>query len=132
MKKLLLMRHAKSSWKKKNLADIERPLSQRGEKDAPAMGRLLRKKELVPDLIMASPAARARQTAQAVAEKSHYQKEILFIDKLYMAEAPEVLGALASIPDEVNSVLLVGHNPGLEYVLQVLTGKIESLPTATR
>ena len=131
MKKLLLMRHAKSSWKKKNLADIERPLSPRGEKDALAMGRLLRKKDLVPDLIIASPAVRARQTAQAVAEKSHYPKEVLFIETLYMAEAPEILGALASLPDEVNSVLLVGHNPGLEYILQVLTGKIESLPTAT-
>ena len=131
MKKLLLMRHAKSSWKKKNLPDIERPLSPRGEKDAPAMGRLLRKKELVPDLILASPAVRASLTAQAVAEKSHYTKDILFVDKLYMAEAPEILGALAGLPDEVNSVLLVGHNPGLEYVLQVLTGKIESLPTAT-
>jgi phosphohistidine phosphatase len=131
MKTLLLMRHAKSSWKKKSLLDIERPLSPRGEKDAPAMGRLLRKKELVPDLIIASPAVRARLTAEAVAEKSHYEKDVLFIDKLYMAEAPEILAALASLPEEVNSVLLIGHNPGLEYTLQLLTGKIVSLPTAT-
>ena len=131
MKTLLLMRHAKSSWKQKDLPDIERPLSSRGEKDAPAMGRLLRKKELVPDLIIASPAVRARLTAKVVAEKSHYEKDILFIDKLYMAETPEVLGALTSLPDEVNSVLLIGHNPWLEYTLQLLTGKIQSLPTAT-
>ena len=125
------MRHAKSSWKQDDLADIERLLSPRGEKDAPEMGRLLRKKKLVPDLIMASPAVRARLTAEAVAKKSHYEKDILFIDKLYMAEAPEILGALASLPDEINCVLLIGHNPGLEYTLQLLTGKIESLPPAT-
>ncbi len=131
MKTLLLMRHAKSSWKKKDLPDIERPLSPRGEKDAPAMGRLLRKKNLVPDLIVTSPAVRAQQTAEAVAKKSHYEKEISCVDKLYMAEAPEIIGALTGLPDEVNSVLLIGHNPGLEYTLQLLTGKIESLPTAT-
>ena len=131
MKTLLLMRHAKSSWKQDGLADIERQLSPRGEKDAPEMGRLLRKKELVPDLIMASPAVRSRLTAEAVAKKSHYEKDILVIDKLYMAEAPEILGALAGLPDEINCVLLVGHNPGLEYTLQLLTGKIEPLPTAT-
>ena len=95
------------------------------------MGRLLRKKELLPDLIMASPAVRARLTAEGVAKKCHYEKDILYVDKLYLAETPEVLGALASLPDAVNSVLLIGHNPGLEYTLQLLTGKIESLPTAT-
>ncbi len=130
MKTLLLMRHAKSNWKKE-LTDIERPLSPRGEKDAPAMGRLLKKKGLVPDLILTSPAVRARLTAEEVAKKSHYEKDILCIDKLYMAEAPEVIGALTSLPDEVNCVLLIGHNPGLEYTLQLLTGKIQSLPTAT-
>jgi len=125
------MRHAKSSWKQKDLPDIERPLSSRGEKDAPMMGRMLKKKELIPDLIISSPAVRARQTVEEVAKKSHYKKDILFIDKLYMAEAPEIINAINCLPDEANLVLLIGHNPGLEYVLQLLTGKIISLPTAT-
>jgi phosphohistidine phosphatase len=131
MKTLLLMRHAKSSWKKKDLPDIERPLAPRGEKEAQAMGRLLRKKKRVPDLIISSPAVRARLTAEAVAKKSHYEKEVLFFDKLYMAETPEILGALTGLPDEAESILVIGHNPGLEYTLQLLTGKIESVPTAT-
>lgn len=131
MKTLLLMRHAKSSWKQKDLPDIERPLNSRGEKDAPAMGRLLRKKEMVPDIILSSPAVRARLTAEAVGKKSHYEKEILVIDKLYMAEAPEIFSALNDLPDDIQKCLLIGHNPGLEYTLQLLTGKIQSLSTST-
>jgi phosphohistidine phosphatase len=130
MKKLLLMRHAKSSWKQKNLADIERPLNARGEKDAPVMGRLLRKKDILPDLIISSPAVRARLTAEEVGKKSHYPKDILFVDKLYMAEAPDILDTISTLPDDLETVLLIGHNPGLEYTLQLLTGKIESLSTA--
>ena len=125
------MRHAKSSWKQKDLPDIERPLNSRGEKDAPAMGRLLRKKEMVPDIILSSPAVRARLTAEAVGKKSHYEKEILVIDKLYMAEAPEIFSALNDLPDDIQKCLLIGHNPGLEYTLQLLTGKIQSLSTST-
>ncbi len=131
MKTLLLMRHAKSSWKQKNVPDIERPLNSRGEKDAPAMGRLLRKKKMVPDIILSSPAVRARLTAEAVGKKSHYEKDILVIDKLYMAEAPEIFSTLNALPEEVEKVLLIGHNPGMEYMLQQLTGKIQSLSTSS-
>jgi phosphohistidine phosphatase len=131
MKTLLLMRHAKSSWKHKKLQDIERPLNARGEKEAPEMGRLLLKKDILPDLIVSSPALRARTTAELVAKKCHYEKDILYIEKLYMAETPEILNNLVTLSDEVNQVLLIGHNPGLEYTLQLLTGKVESLPTAT-
>lgn len=125
------MRHAKSSWKQKNLPDIERQLNPRGEKDAPEMGRLLRKKELVPDLIVSSPAVRARLTAEKVAEKCHYDKEIQYVDSLYMAEAPEIIKVLKEVPEDVNRVLFIGHNPGLEYMLQLVTGKIQSLPTSS-
>lgn len=131
MKTLFLMRHAKSSWKQKNLADIERPLSGRGEKDAPTMGHLLKKKEIIPDLILSSPAVRARMTAEEVSKKSHYKKDVLFVDKLYMAEAPDIIETICTLPDDLETVLLIGHNPGLEYTLQLLTGKIESLPTAS-
>ena len=130
MKTLLLMRHAKSSWKQTDLPDIDRPLNPRGERDAPAMGGLLKDNELIPDLILSSPAARARRTAELVANMSHYEHEIVFVDKLYMAEPPDILGALNLLPDEITRVLLVAHNPGLEEALQLLTGEVESLPTA--
>jgi phosphohistidine phosphatase len=131
MKTILLMRHAKSSWKHKKLKDIERPLNARGEKDAPEMGRLLLKKNIIPGLIVSSPAVRARRTAELVAKKCHYEKEIQYIDNLYMAEAPEILNCLSTLPDDVNQVLMISHNPGLEYTLQLLTGKVESLSTST-
>jgi len=131
MKTVLLMRHAKSSWKHKKIQDIERPLNARGEKEAPEMGRLLLKKDILPDLIVSSPALRARTTAELVAKKCHYEKDILYIDKLYMAEAPEILNNLNTLSDEVTQVLLIAHNPGVEYTLQLLTGKVESMPTSS-
>jgi phosphohistidine phosphatase len=131
MKTLLLMRHAKSSWKNKDLPDSERPLNHRGEKDAPNMGQLLKKKKMVPDLILTSPSVRTQLTAKAVADKCGYNKEIVENKRLYMAETAEIFEVLRSLPDETNSVLLIGHNPGLEGILQILTGQVESLSTAT-
>jgi phosphohistidine phosphatase len=130
MKTLLIMRHAKSSWKHKDQPDLERPLNHRGEKDAPRMGRQLKKKELLPDLIVSSPAVRARLTAEGVADKCGYEKQIQFVEPLYMAEATQILTTLNEIPDEVNTLLLIGHNPGLEYTVQLLSHEIVSLPTA--
>jgi phosphohistidine phosphatase len=135
MKTLLLMRHAKSSWKHKDLLDIDRPLNHRGEKDAPKMGTLLKKKEICPDEILSSPAVRARLTAEAVvkaiAKKCDFDKEIQFIDQLYMAEAVQIIDTLNGLADEVETVLLVGHNPGLEYTVQLLSKQIISMPTAS-
>lgn len=130
MKTLLLMRHAKSSWKFTELADHERPLNKRGRRDAPLMGQFLQERELVPQRILSSTAARARQTAEAVAESANYRGDILYLDKLYMAEADEYIAALRELPDELERVMVIGHNPGLETLLQVLSDRIESLPTA--
>lgn len=131
MKTLLIMRHAKSSWKEKKLTDIERPLKHRGEKDAEAMGQLLKKKGIVPDQIVSSPAIRARMTAEAVAKKSGYAKEIHYVDRLFMAEASQILEVLNNLAEPNETVLLVGHNPGLEYTVQLLSREIVPLPTAT-
>jgi phosphohistidine phosphatase len=130
MKTLLLMRHAKSSWKIKNIPDHERPLNKRGRRDAPRMGQLLQDRELVPQLILSSSALRARQTAELVAETAGYSAEILFRDDLYMAEAEGYIHALHEVPDTIERVMLIGHNPGLETLLQLLSNRIESLPTA--
>ncbi|MDR3578012.1 MAG: histidine phosphatase family protein [Anaerolineaceae bacterium] len=124
------MRHAKSSWKDHNIQDIERPLNKRGKKDAPFMGQILADKELVPQMILCSPALRARLTAELVAEKSGYRGEITFNDTFYMAEPAVYAGALSSLPDDVERVMLIGHNPGMEALVQILSGQVESLPTS--
>ncbi len=131
MKTLLLMRHAKSSFKDGELPDFERPLSKRGEKEAPRMGKLLKDKDLTPDLILCSTAQRASQTAELVADKCKYEREIVFVQDFYLGEPEAYLNALRDLNDEDNdTVLVIGHNPGLESLLQLLTDKVESLPTS--
>ncbi len=129
MKTLILMRHAKSSWKEPELADHDRPLNKRGEKDAPRVGRLLKDKKLVPDHIYSSTAVRARQTVEGVIDKSGFKHKVDYLESLYMAEPSALIEVLKQTPDKTDSVLLVGHNPGLEGLLQILTRKVESLPT---
>jgi phosphohistidine phosphatase len=130
MKTLLLMRHAKSSWKYSSLADHDRPLNKRGYRDAPLMGQLLIDRELVPQRILCSSAIRARQTAEAIAAKVGFSGEIDFLDRLYMAEVEGYINVLSELPDDLERVMVIGHNPGLETLLQILSGRIESLPTA--
>ncbi len=133
MKNLLLMRHAKSSFKEGEMPDFERPLSKRGEKDAPRMGKLLKDKNLVPDLIISSTAVRASRTAEMVADKSGYKGEILYIQSLYLGEPEAYLETLRDLREEndnLQTVLVIGHNPGLESLLQMLTDHLDCLPTS--
>ncbi len=130
MKTLLLMRHAKSSWKHAELSDQDRPLNKKGKKDAPVMGHWIKEHNLIPQLILCSSALRAKQTAEIVAEVSGYTNKVECQDSLYMAEADGYLAALQLVAEDVNCVMVVGHNPGLETLLQILIGEIESLPTA--
>lgn len=130
MKSLFLMRHAKSSWKDSNLPDYQRPLNKRGKKDAPLMGKHLKAQKLVPQYILSSSAVRARQTVEALTESAGFTGEILFLDQLYMAEVDEYIKALREVPDNIDSVMVVGHNPGMETLLQILSDRIEALPTA--
>ncbi len=130
MKTLLIMRHAKSSWKDDTLPDFERPLNKRGKRDAPRMGRLIRAEGLTPDVILSSPAVRARATAEAVADLSRYAGEIKFVAEFYAAGPEAYLTALRSLSDEVRSALVIGHNPALEELLEDLTGEAVPLPTA--
>lgn len=130
MKTLLILRHAKSSWKEAGLADHDRPLSKRGKRQAPEMGDLLRKEDLVPDLILSSTARRAQDTAQAVAEACGYTGEIELQRDFYCSEADRYINILRCLPDEANRVLVVGHNPDLEELLKMLTDNAEPLPTA--
>lgn len=130
MKILLLLRHAKSSWKNPGLADINRPLNKRGKRDAPRMGLLLRDQDLVPDIILTSPAVRARKTAQAVSEESAYENEIEIHDDFYPGDPYAFLESLTEVPDQIHKALIVAHNPGLEEFLDLLTGESARMPTS--
>ena len=130
MKTLLILRHAKSSWKKPGLTDYDRPLNKRGKHDAPRMGELIRKKALVPDLIISSSAKRARQTAEKVAQSCGYRNEVRLEDDLYLAYPDVIIRILKFLSDELNSVMVVGHNPGVEELLRLSTGRDEVMPTA--
>ena len=114
------MRHAKSSWKDSHLPDQARPLNKRGQKDAPRMGKLLKESGLIPQRIYSSTAERARQTAVAVAEKLGYGGEIIYLDALYLAEPSAIVDVLKSVPDGIECVLVIGHNPGMEQLVQFL------------
>ncbi|MDT8306900.1 MAG: histidine phosphatase family protein, partial [Anaerolineae bacterium] len=129
MKTLLILRHAKSSWAG-NLADHERPLNNRGKRDAPRIGDLLRSEELVPDLILTSTAVRARTTASLVAEASGYDGPLQQLRSFYHGSTGDFVRALRALPDALNRVAVVAHNPGLEELLEELTGEDETLPTA--
>ena len=130
MKTLLLMRHAKSSWKDDSLNDHERPLKKRGRKDAKLIAKVIEKKDLVPDLILCSTAVRAKETAEIVVGKLGYEKEIRYLRDLYMCEPEDFIEILNDLDNSFEKVMLVAHNPGLEAFLQIVDGEIEALPTS--
>lgn len=130
MKTLLLLRHAKSDWGDSSLRDFDRPLSSRGERDAPRIGKALRKRAVEPDFILSSPAARARATVQAVKQAAKLDAEISFDDSVYGASSSELMKIIRSLPIESACTLMVGHNPGFEDVVDRLTGEHQRMPTA--
>ena len=130
MKTLLLLRHAKSSWNDPTLDDHERPLNGRGHRDAPRMGELVRECGLMPDVVISSDAVRARFTAEAMAEAAHYAGEILLDQRLYTAGPDDILSLLRRMRQNAETVMIVGHNPGLEELVEQLTGARQDLPTA--
>lgn len=129
MKSLLIMRHGKSSWKNKALEDHERPLAKRGLRDTRLMGEVIHEKELIPQLILASSSVRTTQTAQIFSEEVGYHGETRVLDALYLAEAEKYIDELKKVSSDFERVLIIGHNPGLESLLQMVSGSIEALPT---
>ena len=130
MKKLYILRHAKSSWDQPGLADFDRPLNQRGLITAPFMGELIARKEYLPDLIISSPAKRARQTAILVKESAGAGADIRYDEKIYEASPQALRQIVLELNDEIESVMVVGHNPGMEGFIRYLTGSLEAMPTA--
>ena len=130
MKLLLLLRHAQADRASPDLSDHDRPLDERGRRDATAVGRLLLREGLVPDRILSSTALRACATAQRAAESSCYEGEIRTSSRLYLADCLGLLGPLRELDSACDSALIVAHNPGVAELLQLLTGENRPVPTA--
>ena len=130
MKTLLLVRHAKSSRDDTAMPDKDRPLNNRGKRDAPKMGERLAKRDLKPDLILSSPARRALKTAEIIAKKLDYTlKDIVVDDRLYAGEADDLLRVIHKLGDKLGRVMLFGHNPELTELAHRLSSEIAHMPT---
>lgn len=129
MKTLLLLRHAKSSWKDATLPDHDRPLNKRGRKAAPRMGRLMHETDLRPDCILCSTATRARETLQLVQSELGKNIPETFHAELYHCDVSQLLSVLREVAEPAVRVLVIGHNPDLELFLEQVTGQSERLST---
>jgi phosphohistidine phosphatase len=139
MRRLMLLRHAKSDWSAPGTRDQDRPLSTRGREAAPKMGRYMARHGLVPDLIVASPAARVTETLALVLPAFDKQPKTLPDARIYETDAGELLKVVEAAPRSVHSLLLVGHNPSLAELAALLMASgdvelrqrlIEKFPTA--
>lgn len=132
MKTLYLLRHAKSSWSLPSLDDFDRPLNNRGIRAAPFMGEILLKKKISPELIISSPALRAITTAKIIAEKLKYPVSNIKKDKnIYEASALDLLSVIKHANDKLQSLMIVGHNPGMTDLINLISdNRLDNLPTA--
>ncbi|WP_022948309.1 SixA phosphatase family protein [Methylohalobius crimeensis] len=133
---LWLLRHAKSAWNEGVASDFERPLNDRGKRDAPRMGRWMAGQHLVPDYIVASPAKRVRQTVKRVCRALNVNlDQVRWDERIYEADVRDLLAVLRECPASATRVLLVGHDPGLSELLKTLgefepSREVKLMPTA--
>ena len=132
MKTLYLLRHAKSSWNYPELEDFERPLNKRGRTDLPLMGKVLKQLKVKPDLILASPATRAAMTAKIISEYLNMdERKLKFDTSIYEADPTSLLQLLRRMPKEIDSLILIGHNPALTSLANILANhQVSNIPTA--
>ncbi len=130
MKKLLIMRHGKSDWGAGSQRDFDRPLNDRGLRDTPLIGEELKKRDLTPDLIIASPAERAKTTAENVAKFSGYGKNIQWDESFYFGYFKEIIKKITKTEDDTETLLVVGHNPTWSSLVEHLSGKYFDMKTA--
>jgi phosphohistidine phosphatase len=124
MLSLALLRHAKSSWDSGDIDDFERPLNERGRSAAPIMGKTLKHLPFEPRVILCSPAKRTRQTLSLLEpDLDHTQERVVFDDQLYLTNPETLLDRLRHVPASTDTVLMIGHNPGLHGLALMLTGK---------
>jgi len=129
MKKIYIIRHAKSSWKDLNLDDFDRPLNRRGRFDAPLMGEKLKSKNIMPDIVMSSSALRTKLTAQTITQKIGYTKDVLFSKDLYESSASVIYDKLSNLDDKYEIVFLFGHNTGINEFVENYVEFYENVPT---
>ena len=129
MKKLFIIRHAKSSWKDESLKDYDRPLNKRGESNAPMMAKRFKDKNIFPDAIISSPANRAKMTAFLLADGLGFTKEIIYKEKLYEADTKEIKEILRTVDNKEATLFLIGHNPELNMFAQEYLGFDENIVT---
>jgi phosphohistidine phosphatase len=136
VKKLYIIRHAKSSWDDPSLSDFDRPLNDRGKRDAPRMAKRLKEKRLTPDAVLTSPALRAKDTCHIICEGLGFNKnKIEEKPALYHASDDQILKVIHTLKDrtgdEEENVLVFGHNPGLtEFANRLSHENIDNIPTA--
>lgn len=130
-RRLIVMRHAKSSWAEEGLSDHQRPLNERGLRDAPRVAKRITELGWQPQCIVSSDARRTRETAKLMMSVWEDGIEANFLESLYLAGPREVAAALESVSDEVETLLVLGHNPGWEAVVRTLSGESVTLKTAT-
>jgi phosphohistidine phosphatase len=129
MKKLYLIRHAKSSWKNLEIDDFYRPLNKRGELNAPFMAEKLKERGVIPDLILSSPALRAKKTAKILSKKILSKKRVTYIQNIYEAYSSELLEILKTVDDKHTTLFLVGHNPGVNDLAEYFVDFYDNIPT---
>lgn len=130
MKTLIILRHAKSDWGNSKLSDHDRPLNQRGKYDAPRMGAWLKLQNMVPELIISSTAERALTTAEMVALAADFEGELRTERNFYLAGPPTYVEILNELPESFERVMVVGHNPGMEELVSLLTDTDRPMTTA--
>jgi phosphohistidine phosphatase len=117
MKSILILRHAKSDWSNPELSDFERPLAKRGLKDAPRMGSVLKNNNCIPDIVLASPARRIKQTVELVTGACGYKTTIHWEESFYGGTHYDLITALKKLPNHFTRPLVVGHNPEVEETI---------------
>ena len=128
MRTLYLLRHAKSSWQDESLADFDRPLKKRGREAAKLVGKLIASEKVSDLLIVSSSAQRTRETTELVLKS--VKAEVLHDPEIYEADLPSLLEVLSRLSDDRKTVILVGHNPGMEILVRYLTREVAVMPTA--
>ena len=131
MRRITVIRHAKSSWTDSSIADDQRPLNQRGKDSAPMMGERLAAQGMTPDLLLSSPAVRAFETAKAIAEQIGYPEDFIHTDeRLYHAGIEQWFEVIRTLPEDARHVLCFGHNPGLTHFYNIFSpNPVENIPT---
>lgn len=129
MKTIYFIRHAKSNWKEQGISDFDRPLNKRGKKDVPLMANRLKHFNIKPDLILSSPALRAKKTSQIISET--LECDIGFNSKLYESSVEDYLQILRTLPKDINTLIVVAHNPEITLTCELLTDMIlGTIPTS--